>query len=127
MQGSTTVNTQDFCSFLKLMLTGLIIIQIIIICFVLVAAARGPVSLLLLGLAAAASSGSAFLAGPTSTVWGLLLVTPFILSFLLLDKLLNSSAILKIMPLGTVNLAVLLVGAVRFVGGRQGLTVGARD
>jgi hypothetical protein len=123
MQRGTTVNTQDLCGFLKFVLAGFFVVQIIII--ILVAAARRPVLLLLLGLAAATPSGSALLAGPTSTVWSLLLVAALVLSFLLLDKLLDSPTILEIMPFGTMDLAVLLVGAVLLIGSCQGQTVGA--
>ena len=73
----------------------------------------------LLGLAAASSSAGPFLAGSTSSFLGLLLVTPLVFSFLLLNKLLDPFAVLKIMALGAVNLAILLVGAVLLVGDRH--------
>ena len=73
----------------------------------------------LLGLAAASSSAGTFLAGSTSSFLGLLLVAPLVFSFLLLNKLLDSLTVLKIMALGAVNLAILLVGAVLLVGDRR--------
>ena len=121
MQRSTTVNAQDLCSFLELLLISLLIIHvfIVVIIFILVAAARRSVSLSLLGLAAASSSTGTFLAGSPSTFLGLLLVVPLIFSFLLLNELLDPLAVLKIMALGAVNLAILLVGAVLLVGDRH--------
>ena len=123
MQRGATVNAHNFCGFLKFTLAGLVVFTIIIIIFKLVVAMCGPV-LLLLGLAAATSSATAFLAGPLSTTLGLLLISPFILSFLLLGKLFNLPAVLEIMALGAMNLAILLVGAIRLVGNRQGMTRG---
>ena len=84
MQRSTTVNAQDLCGFLELLLFGLVIIHIfiIIVIFILVAAAGRSISSPLLGLAAASSSAETFLAGSTSTFLGLLLVAPLVLSFL---------------------------------------------
>jgi hypothetical protein len=92
----------------------------VVIIFFLVAASRRFL-LLLLGLAAATSAATAFLAGLTSTILGPLLITLLVLSLLPLDKLLDLPAVLEVMALGTVNLAVLLGGALRFVGSRQGL------
>lgn len=114
MQGSTTVNTEDLCGFLKFLLIGLIIIHIFvfIVVFILVAAARRSVSLPLLGLAAASPPAGAFLAGSSSTFLGLLLVAPLVLSFLLFNKLLNLLTALEVMTLGAVDLAILLAGAV---------------
>ena len=80
----------------------------------------------LLGLAAAPSPAGTLLAGSSSTFLGLLFVVPLVLSFLLLDKLLDLLAALEIMALGAVDLAVLLIGAVLLVGGRHSLVVGAR-
>ena len=64
MQRSTTVNAQDLCGFLKFLLVGLVIIHVFVIVgvFVLVAAAGRPVSLPLLGLAAASSPAGTLLA-----------------------------------------------------------------
>ena len=61
MQRSTSVNAQDLCGFLELLLIGLVIIHI----FILVAAVGRSVSLPLFGLAAASSPAGAFLAGST--------------------------------------------------------------
>ena len=121
MQRSTTVNAQDLCGFLELLLISLLIIHIFIVAviFILVAAARRSVSLPLLGLAAASSSAGTFLAGSPSTFLGLLLVAPLVFSFLLLNKLFDFLTVLEIMALGAVNLAILLVGAVLLVGDRH--------
>ncbi len=121
MQRSTAVNAQNLCGFLKLLLVGLIFIHlfIIVFIFVLVAAAGRSVSLPLLGLAAASSSAGTFLAGSTSSFLGLLLVASLVLSFLLLNKLLDFLTVLEIMALGAVDLAILLVGAVLLVGDRH--------
>ena len=120
MQRSTTVNAQDLCSFLKFLLIGLIIIHVfvIVIVFILVAATGRPISLPLLGLAAASSLAGAFLASSSSTFLGLLLVASLVFSLLLLDKLLDFLASLEVMALGAVDLAILLAGAVLLVGGR---------
>ena len=119
MQRSTTVNAQDLCGFLKFLLVGLVLI--------LVAAAGRSVSLPLLGLAAAPSPAGAFLAGSSCTFLGLLLVASLVLSFLLLNKLLDLLAALEVVSLGAVDLAILLAGAVLLVGGchRLGLLAGA--
>ena len=127
MQGSTTVNAQDLCGFLKFLLIGLIIIHVfvIVVIFILVAAAGRSVSLPLLGLAAASSSAGTFLAGSTSSFLGLLLVAPLVFNLLLFDKLLDFLAALEVMALGAVDLAVLLVVAALLVGDRHSLVVGA--
>ena len=121
MQRSTTVNAQDLCGFLELLLISLLIIHvfIVVVIFILVAAARGSVSLPLLGLAAASSPAGTFLARSPSTFLGLLLVAPLVFSFLLLNKLLDFLTVLEIMALGAVDLAILLVGAVLLVGDRH--------
>ena len=121
MQRSTTVNAQDLCGFLKFLLVGLVIIHVfvVVVIFILVAAAGRSVSLPLLGLAAASSSAGTFVAGSTSSFLGLLLVAPLVLSFLLLNKLLDFPAALEIMALGAVDLAILLVGVVLLVGDRH--------
>ena len=123
MQRSTAVNAQDLCGFLELLLIGLVIIHIfiVVVIFILVAAVGRSVSLPLLGLAAASSSAGTFLAGPTSSFLGLLFVAPLVFSFLLLNKLLDPFAVLKIMALGAMDLAVLLAGAVLLVGGHHSL------
>jgi hypothetical protein len=123
MQRGTPANTHGHCGFLKLVLTGFVVFFIIIASLVLVATSGGPL-LLLLSLAAATSLATAFLAGPFSTILGSLLVSPFVFSFLPLDKLFNLPAILEVMALGAMDLAILLVGALRLVGSRQGLTGG---
>src|SRR3954467_1871465 len=76
MQRSTAVNAQDLYGFLEFLLAGLDIIHvfIVVVIFILVAAAGRSVSLPLLGLAAASSPAGAFLAGSSSTFLGLLLV-----------------------------------------------------
>ena len=121
MQRSTTVNAQDLCGFLELLLISLLIIHVFIavIIFILVAVARRSVSLPLLGLAATSSSVGTFLAGSSSTFLGLLLGAPLVFSFLLLNKLLDFLTVLEIMALGAVDLAILLVGAVLLVGDRH--------
>ena len=121
MQRSTAVNAHDLCGFLELLFIGLVIIHIfiIVVIFIFVAAARRSVSLPLLGLAAAPTSVGTFLAGSTSYFLGLLFVAPLVFSSLLLNKLLDPLAVLKIMALGAVNLAILLVGAVLLVGDRH--------
>ena len=123
MQRSTTVNAQDLCGFLELLLISLLIIHvfIVVVIFILVADVRRPISLPLLGLAAASSSAGTFLAGSTSSFLGFLLVAPLVFNFLLLNKLLDPLAVLKIMALGAVNLAILPVGAVLLVGDRHSL------
>ena len=123
MQRSTTVNAQDLCGFLELLLISPLIIHvfIVVVIFILVAAARRSVSLPLLGLAAASSSAGAFLAGSSSTFLGFLLVAPLVFSPLLLDKLLDFLAALEVMALGAMDLALLLVGAVLLVGDRHSL------
>src|SRR3954470_8762387 len=108
MQRSTAVNAQDFCGFLKLLLTGLDIIHIfiVVVIFILVAAAGRSVSLPLLGLAAASSPAGALLAGSSSSFLGLLLVASLVFSLLQLDKLLYLLATLEVMALGVVDLAI---------------------
>ena len=83
MQRGATVNAQDLCGFLKFLLVGLVIthVFVIVVIFILAAAGRS-VFLPLLGLAAASSPARAFLAGSTSSLLGLLLVAPLVLSFL---------------------------------------------
>src|SRR3954471_20927254 len=127
MQRSTTINAQDLCGFLELLLTGLIVIHVfvVVVIFILVAAAGRSVSLPLLGLAAASSPSGALYAGSSSTSLGFLLVASFILGLLQLDKLLDLLAALEVMALGAVDLAVLIVGAVLLVGDRHSLAVGA--
>ena len=123
MQRGTTVNAQDLCGFLELLLISLLIIHvfIVVVIFILVAAARRSVSLPLLGLTAASSSAGPFLAGSTSSFLGLLLVAPLVFNLLLLNKLLNFLGALEIRALGAVDLAILLAGAVLLVGGHHSL------
>src|SRR3954470_22551883 len=127
MQRSTAVNAQDLCGFLKLLLTGLDIIHVfvLVVIFILVAAAGRSVSLPLLGLAAASSPARALHAGSSSTSLGFLLVASLVFGLLQLDKLLDLLAALEVMALGAVDLAVLFVGAVLLVGDRHNLAVGA--
>ena len=121
MQRSTTVNAQDLCGFLELLLTGLdtIHVFVVVVIFILIAAAGRSVSLPLLGLAAASSPTSALLAEFSIATLGPLLVVSLVLSLLLLDKLLDLLAALEVMALGAVDLAVLLVGAVLLIGDRH--------
>ena len=123
MHRSTTVNAQDLCGFLELLLTGLDIIHVlvVIVIFILVAAAGRSVSLPLLGLAAASSPAGALLAGFSSAFLGPLIVASLVFSLLLLDKLLDLLAALEVMALGAVDLAVLLVGAALLVSDRHSL------
>lgn len=122
IQRGTSVNAHGFYSFLELVLARLVVLFVIIITpLFFVAASSGPL-LLLLGLAAATSSTIAFLARPLSTILGLLLVSPFKLSFLLLDKVLNLPIVLEIVTLGAMDLAILLVGGLWLVSSRQGQT-----
>jgi hypothetical protein len=126
MQRGAPIDTHSLCSFLKFLLTGLIIFSIVIITFFFVAASSRPFPLLL-GLAAATPSAPALLAGSLSAILGFLLVSLFILSSLLLDKLLNLPAVLEIVALGAMDLAILLAGVFRPVGSRQGLAGGAPE
>src|SRR3954464_8255473 len=127
MQRSTAVNAQDLCGFLELLLAGFIIIHVFVVFVIsiLVAAAGRPVSLPLLFLAAASSRAGTLRAGPSSTSLGFLLVASLVLGLLQLDELLDLLAALEVLALGTVDLAVLFVGAVLLVGGRHSLAVGA--
>src|SRR3954470_16180497 len=127
MQRSTTVNAQDLCGFLKLLFTGLDIIHVfvVVVIFILVAAAGRSVSLPLVGLAAASSPVGALRAGSSSTSLGFLLVASLVFGLLQLDKLLDLLAALEVMALGAVDLAVLFVGAVLLVGDCHSLAVGA--
>src|SRR3954471_11621080 len=113
MQRSTTVNAQNFCDFLELLLAGLGVIHVfvVVVIFILVAAAGRSVSLPLLGLAAASSPAGVLRTGSSSTSLGFLLVAPLVLGLLQLDKLLYLLAALEVMALGAVDLAVLFVGA----------------
>src|SRR3954466_2730077 len=127
MHRSTAVNAQDLCGFLELLLTGLGIIHVfvVVVIFILVAAAGRSVSLPLLGLVATPSPGGALRAGSSSTSLGFLLVMSLVFGLLQLDKLLDLLAALEVMALGAVDLAVLFVGAVLLVGDRHSLAVGA--
>ena len=109
MQRGATIDAHGLCRFLEFVLTGLVVLVMIIIFLLLVAAPSGP--LLLLIFAAATSLAAMLLARPLSTILTLLLVPPFIFSFLLLCKQINLSAVLEVMALGAVDLAVQLVGA----------------
>src|SRR4051812_35430903 len=127
MQRSTAVNAHDLGGFLKLLLTGLDIIHVfvVVVFFVLVAAAGRSVCLPLLVLAAASSLAGALRAGSSSTSLGFLLVAPLVFGFLQLDEPLDLLAALEVMAFGVVDLAVLFVGAVLLVGDRHSLAVGA--
>src|SRR4051812_34309377 len=127
MQRSTAVNAQDLCGFLELLLTGLVIFHVfvVVVIFILVAAAGRSVSLPLLVLAASSSPGGMLRVGSSSTSLGFLLVASLVLGLLQLDKLLDLLAALEVMALGAVDLVVLFVGAVLLVGDRHSLAVGA--
>src|SRR3954464_15764051 len=127
MQRGTAVNTQNLCGFLKLLLTGLGIIHVfvVVVVFVLVAAAGRAVCLPLLVLSAAFSLAGALRAGSSATSLGSILVAPLVLGLLQLDEPLDLLATLVVVALGAVDLAVLLVGAVPLVGDRHSLAVGA--
>src|SRR3954466_14747529 len=127
MQRSTAVNTQNLCGFLKLLLTGLGIIHvfIVVVVFVLVAAAGRSVCLPLFVLAATSSLAGALCVGSSATTLGSLLVAPLVLGLLQLDEPLDLLAALEVMALGAVDLAVLFVVVVPLVGDRHSLAVGA--
>src|SRR4051812_9906122 len=127
MQRSTAVNAHDLCGFLKLLLTGLDIIHVfvVVVVFVLVAAAGRSVCLPLLVLAAASSLAGALCAGSSATSLGFLLVAPLVLGLLQLDEPLDLLAALEVVALGAVDLALLSVGAVPLVCDRHSLAVGA--
>ena len=108
MKRGTSVNTHDLCRLLKLMLGGLIIIMIVILLFPVEAPGR---PLLLLLLVATTSSATVLLTKSFNATLDLLFVSCLVLSPLLLHQQLNLAAILEVVALGTVNLAVLLVGA----------------
>src|SRR3954470_8692577 len=101
MQRSTAVNAQDLCRFLELLLTGLDIIHVfvVVVIFILVAAAGRSVSLPLLGLAAASSPAGALHAGSSSTSLGFLLVASLVFCLLQLDKLLDFLQLWRSWPL----------------------------
>ena len=122
MQQSATIDAHGLRGFLELVLAGLVVLTMIII-LLLVTAPRGP--LLSIILAAATSLAATLLAGPLSAILTLLLVPPFIFSFLLFRKQLDLLAVLAVMALGAMDLAVLLVGAPWLVGSRQGPVGGA--
>src|SRR3954463_1038595 len=127
MQRSTAVNAQNFCGFLELLLAGLGIIHVfvVVVIFILVAAARRSVALPLLGVAAASSPAGALRTRSSRTSLGFLLVASLVLGLLQLDELLDLLAALEVMALGAVDLAVLFIGVVLLVGGRHSLAVGA--
>src|SRR3954469_570723 len=127
MQRGTAVNTQNLCSFLKLLLTvlGLIHVFVVVIVFVFVAASRRSICLPLLVLAAALPLAGTLCAGSPAACLGSLLVAPLVLGLLQLDEPLDLLATLEVVALGAVDLAVLLVGTVPLVGNRHCLAVGA--
>ena len=94
VQRGATVDAHGLCSFLELVLTVLVVLVTIIVFLILITAPSGP--LLLITLATAASLASALLAGPLNTILALLLVPPFIFSFLLFCKQLDLSAVLEV-------------------------------
>src|SRR4051812_18579546 len=98
MQRSTAVYAQDLCGFLKLLLTGLDIIDVFIfvVVFVLVAAGGRSVCLSLLVLVAASSLAAALHAGSSATPPGFLLVASLVLGLLQLDEPLDLLAALEV-------------------------------
>src|SRR3954470_13975848 len=127
MQRSTTVNAQNFCGFLQLLLAGLGVIHVfvVVVIFILVVAAGRSVALPLLGIAAASPPAGVLRTGSSSTSLGLLLVASLVFGLLQLNELLDLLSTLEVLAFGAVNLAVLLVGPVLLVGGRHSLAVGA--
>ena len=125
VQRGSTIDAHGLHSFLELALARLVVLIMIIIFLLLITALSGP--LLLIIVAAATSLAAMLLAGTLSTILTLLLVPPFIFSFLVFSKQLNLSAVLEVMALGAVDLAVLLVGAVLLVDDCHSLVVGACD
>ena len=106
MQRGAAIDVHGLCSFLKFLVTRLIVFFAIIIFWIFVTAPGGP--LLLFIYAATARLAVTLLAGPLSTVLAFLLLPPLIFSPLLLSKELNLSAVLEIMAFGAMDLAVLL-------------------
>ena len=109
MQRGAAIDAHGLRSLLEPLLTRLVVLIVIIVFLFLVTAPGGP--LLLVVLAGAASLVATLLAGSSGTVLAFPLVPPLILSFLLLSKQLNLSAVLEVVSLGAVDLAVLLVRA----------------
>ena len=118
MQRGAAVDAHGLCSFLKLLVAGLVVLFVIVVFWLSVTAPGGP--LLLFIFAATARLAVMLLVGPLSTVPAFLLVPPLIFSPLLLSKELNLSAVLEIMAFGVMDLAVLLVGVSWRLGSRQG-------
>ena len=118
MQRGATIDAHGICSFLKVLVTRLIVLFVIIVFWLFVTAPGRP--LLLFIFAATARLAVTLLSGPLSTVLAFLLVPPLIFSPLLLSKELNLSAVLEIMALGAMDLAVLLVGVSWLLGSHQG-------
>src|SRR3954462_12751494 len=104
MQRSAAVNADGLCSFLKLLVAGLIVLFVIVIFWLSVTAPSGP--LLLLILAAMARLAIAFLAGSLGTVFALLPAPPLVFSPLFLSEELNLPAVLESMAFGEMDLAV---------------------
>src|SRR3954469_18102236 len=127
MQRSIAVNAQNFCSFLELLLAGLGVIHVfvVVVIFILVAAAGRSVALPLLGVAAASPPACALRTGSSSISLGLLLVASLVFGLLKLNELLDLLVALEVTAFGAVNLVVLLVSAVLLVGGCHRLAIGA--
>ena len=104
MQRGAAIDAHGHRSLLELMLAGLVVLVMIIVFLFLVTAPGGP--LLLVVLAGAASLAATLLDGSLGTVLVLLLVLPLILSFLLLSKQLDLSAVLEVVALGVVVLTL---------------------
>ena len=118
MQRGAAIDAHGLCSFLKFLVTRLIVLFVIIVFWLFVTAPGGP--LLLFILAATARLVVTLFAGPLSTVLALLLVPPLIFSPLLLSEELNLLAVLESMAFGAMDLAVSLVGVSWLLGNRQG-------
>src|SRR3954464_10584669 len=122
VQRGATVDAQDLRGLLELLLAVVLILHVFVVVFIILVAAPGrSIFLPLLGLAAVPSPAVEWplLAWFSTTTLGLLLVVPFVLSFLLLDEVLDAFAVGEVVALGAVDLAVWLVGAVLLVGCRH--------
>ena len=110
MQRGTSVDTQNLCGLLELLLAVISFFHVVVVFFLIVVAAPGrSITLPLLGLAAAPSPAIEwpFLAWLSSATLGLLLVATLVFSFLLFYEVLDALAVRKVMTLGAVDLAIL--------------------
>ena len=104
MQRGAAIDAHGLRSLQEPLLTRLVILVVVIVFLFLVTALGG--SLLLVVLAAAASLDTTLLAGSLGTILALLFVPPLILSFLLLSKQLDLSAILEVVVVGVLGTGV---------------------